>query len=215
MSEKWLVNAGGTSLELAFSDGGLLVGGPDGDVNVPHEAWLGIEFPNAYCAVLPLSPDASVQVGFATRDEQKAFANELKDQQIARGIIPAEARGEPTPRAKVALYTIAEIPGRRIISALGMVTSESVMSRGLFSDAGSDFKSVVGGNLVGMERAVREAVESAKTSLANSARQLGGDAVIGVSVSIAGVGDKAEAIVMAGTAVHSAPTVGPDTTSAV
>jgi hypothetical protein len=36
-----------------------------------------------------------------------------------------------------------------------------------------------------------------------------------VSVSIAGVGDKAEAIVTAGTAVHSAPTVGPDTTSAV
>ena len=52
---------------------------------------------------------------------------------------------------------------------------------------------------------MREATERAKASLAQAAGQLGGDAVIGVAVSIAGVGDKAEAIVMAGTAVRTAP----------
>lgn len=206
MSQKqWLVHASGKRLTLTFSDNVLLVGGGDQEFNLPPEAWPNVSFPNAYCALLPLTDDESVQVGFTTRDEQKAFARELEGQLLGHGLSTDAVPRKPRPKATVALYTIARIPGRRIVEAMGMVTSESVMSRGMFSDTGSDLKSIVGGNLVGMERAVREATERAKASLAESARQLGGDAVIGVAVSIAGVGDKAEAIVMAGTAVRTTP----------
>jgi len=205
MPQQWLVHADGKRLTVAFSDDCLLVGDGDQEFRLPPQAWPKVAFPNAYCALLPLPDEDFVQVGFTTRDEQKAFALELQGQLLGHGLSTDAVPRKPPPKATVALYTIAQIPGRRIIAALGMVTSESVMSRGMFSDTGSDLKSIVGGNLAGMERAVREATERAKASLAQSAGQLGGDAVIGVAVSIAGVGDKAEAIVMAGTAVRTAP----------
>ena len=180
MSPPWLVHAGGRRLSLALSEDGLLVGGSgEQDILVPLEGLPEVSFPNAYCAVLPLSEAESVQVGFTTRDEQKGFVKEIERLLVARGLSAASSPREPRARAKVALYTIEHVPGRRIIEALGMVTSESVMSRGFFSDTGSDLKSIVGGNLAGMERAVREATDRARASLARSAAQLGGDAVIG------------------------------------
>jgi uncharacterized protein YbjQ (UPF0145 family) len=202
MSNSWKVHAGGKQVDLTLSEDNLTLD-TDGQVlRLRPEAWGDVQFPNAYCASFPLENQGRVQVGFSSREEQKAFAAEFTKQLKARGMSTLQLP-PAGPALKVALYTIAEIPGRRAVAALGMVTAESVMSRGMFSDAGSDLKSLVGGNLAGIERAVREATDRARTKLAHSASSMGADAVVGISMSIAGIGDKAEAIVMAGTAVRT------------
>ena len=68
-----------------------------------------------------------------------------------------------------------------------------------------DIKSVVGGNLKGMERAVGDAIAAARRDLAAAARAVQADTVIGIGVAVAGFGDKAETVVLSGTAVVTSP----------
>lgn len=151
---------------------------------------------------MTFAQDRPLQVAFAVHAERERFLG------MAEGGIavapPVEARTVANaPGDGVPLLTVSFVPGREVVAVAGLVTAQSVMSRDLFSDAGSDLKSTIGGSLKGMERAVAAAVASARRDLAACAMSLGGDSVIGVTVSIAGVGDKAQAILLSGTAVRT------------
>ena len=99
------------------------------------------------------------------------------------------------------ISTLDELHGHRIAAQLGVVTGFAVMSRNVFSDAGSDLQSAFGGRLGGIEQAIRTGHEAAERSLSQQARRLGADAVVGVRVSVETVADKAQMVLLAGTAV--------------
>jgi uncharacterized protein YbjQ (UPF0145 family) len=116
---------------------------------------------------------------------------------------PVEAARTPAPA--VPLLTIPTIPGRDIVDVLGLVTASAVMSRNVFSDIGSDIVSVFGGNLEGIEKAISLCIEQVQQRMYERARSVGADSVVGLSLRLETVSDKAQAILMSGTAVRSHP----------
>jgi uncharacterized protein YbjQ (UPF0145 family) len=116
---------------------------------------------------------------------------------------PVEAARTPAPA--VPLLTIPTIPGRDIVDVLGLVTASAVMSRNVFSDVGSDIASVFGGNLEGIEKAISLCIEQVQQRMYEQARSVGADSVVGLSLRLDTVSDKAQAILMSGTAVRSRP----------
>ena len=85
------------------------------------------------------------------------------------------------------------------------------MTRDVFSDAGSDLKSVIGGRLKGIEAAVDRSWEESATLLRQWAHAMGAEAVIGLDVSVQTVSDKAQLILMVGTAIRESATHRPRT----
>jgi uncharacterized protein YbjQ (UPF0145 family) len=79
------------------------------------------------------------------------------------------------------------------------------MSRNVFSDVGSDIASVFGGNLEGIEKAISLCIEQVQQRMYEQARSVGADSVVGLSLRLDTVSDKAQAILMSGTAVRSRP----------
>ena len=75
------------------------------------------------------------------------------------------------------------------------------MSRNFLSDIGSDLSSTFGGQLGGIERAIDTAQETALDRLEQAARDLGAHAVVGVDLSVQTVADKAQLVLLFGTAV--------------
>jgi uncharacterized protein YbjQ (UPF0145 family) len=117
---------------------------------------------------------------------------------------PDPASVAPTAVPEVPLLTIPHVPGRDITEVRGLVTSCAVMSRNVFSDLGSDLASLGGGNLSGIERAIAIATQQARQRLYVQAYVAGADTVVGVQVGLETVADKAQAVVMSGTAVRTA-----------
>lgn len=111
--------------------------------------------------------------------------------------IPTNSAAPPVP-----LLTLPHVPGAEVSEALGLVTALSVISRNALSDLGSDLMSTFGGNLGGVEKAIGSAVEQAKVSLYRRARDMQADAIIGVHMGLESVADKAQAVLITGTAVR-------------
>lgn len=70
---------------------------------------------------------------------------------------------------------------------------------------GSDIVTAFGGNLEGVEHSITSCVEQVRERVYARVEELGADAVIGLSVSLEGVADKAQAVLMSGTAVRLRP----------
>jgi uncharacterized protein YbjQ (UPF0145 family) len=102
---------------------------------------------------------------------------------------------------RLLLTTTPSIEGRSITQVLGVVSGSCVMSRNSFSDFGSEVKSSVGGRLGGIEKAVRNSQVAALEDLEREAHGLGADAVIGIQLSVQTVADKAQLVMLMGTAV--------------
>lgn len=147
--------------------------------------------------------DGSEWTGHVSDNLGNRFEDPLRD--LAAAPAPHPASVAPTAVPEVPLLTIPHVPGREIIEVRGLVTSCAVMSRHLFSDLGSDIASLAGGNLAGIERAIAIATQQARQRLHVQAYAAGADTVIGVQVGLETVADKAQAVVMSGTAVRTAP----------
>jgi uncharacterized protein YbjQ (UPF0145 family) len=191
---------------LVLTEDGLRLGGKQ-----PQQwAWTdiaSIDFPNSFSIRIASVNSDPVQIGFSNREEQREFATRYTEL-ASHSEGPAGHLSVPrvAPQSiSFPLLSIHEVPGRVLTDALGLVTAQCVMSRGAFSDAGSDLKSIFGGNLAGMEKAISNAITSVRADLVREARALGADAVLGVTVSLASVADKAEAVLASGTAVRTAP----------
>jgi uncharacterized protein YbjQ (UPF0145 family) len=102
--------------------------------------------------------------------------------------------------------TTPTIEGRSISEVLGVVSGSCVISRNRFSDVGSDLKSEIGGRLIGVEKAVRSSQVTALEELEREAHGLGADAVVGIQLSVQTVADKAQLVMLMGTAVLLATT---------
>lgn len=204
---EFAVFMGGDRLSLHVSEKGFVLGADSEEAITNWTQVTELHHPNPASVALKLREGKHVQFAFMSRTDRDRFTT-LADKLRVPGA--AESRASPTSRdTTFPLLTIDHFPGHRVVEFRGLVTSQSVMSRNMFSDIGSDLVSVVGGSLGGMERAVSDAISAARRGLAAAAQSAQADAVIGVTVVVAGLGSKAEAVVMSGTAVKTAAVPGP------
>jgi len=132
---------------------------------------------------------------------QRAEANHHTDEQKR---VEHEARvlkNRAKLNERLLVTTTPTIEGRSISEVLGVVSGSCVISRNRFSDVGSDLKSEIGGRLIGVEKAVRSSQVTALEELEREAHGLGADAVVGIQLSVQTVADKAQLVMLMGTAV--------------
>ena len=99
------------------------------------------------------------------------------------------------------IVTTDQIPGRRIVQALGMVKGNTVRACHAGDDLMAFLKNLVGGELAEYTQVISQAREQALDRMAQEARELGGNAVVGLRFTTGYVTQGAAEILAYGTAV--------------
>lgn len=97
------------------------------------------------------------------------------------------------------------VPGREATESLGIVAGEAILGVNIFRDLFAGIRDIVGGRSGGYQKALREAREHAMADMAEEAKALGADAVVGVDVDYETVDTQKGAMLMVscnGTAVR-------------
>ena len=101
------------------------------------------------------------------------------------------------------MTTTVEIQGRSIVEYRGIVTGEAILGANIFKDLFAGIRDIVGGRSGAYEQELRKAREIAFQELAQQARQLGADAIVGIDIDYETVGQGSMLMVTAsGTAVR-------------
>ena len=105
------------------------------------------------------------------------------------------------------LTTTHEIEGRRIERYLGIVFGEAILGANVLRDLLAQILDIVGGRSGAYEAELRRARETALAEMAEAARRLGADAVVGVDLDyeVLGSGNSMLMVTASGTAVKLAP----------
>ena len=103
------------------------------------------------------------------------------------------------------VVTTNEIPGWQIQRVCGEVFGLTVRSRNAFAQMGAGFKSMFGGELVGMTKQLTESRNEAMTRLFDSAKARGANAIICMRFDTSDIGDTWTEICAYGTAVIAVP----------
>lgn len=104
----------------------------------------------------------------------------------------------------IIITTTDAIEGRRITEYRGVVSGEAVMGTNVFRDFFAGIRDIVGGRSGSYEKELRRAREMALGEIAEKAKDLGADAVVGVDLDYEhiGTGERSMLMVSAnGTAV--------------
>jgi uncharacterized protein YbjQ (UPF0145 family) len=80
------------------------------------------------------------------------------------------------------IVTTPGIEGKKIVKYLGLVSGEAILGANIFKDLFAGIRDIVGGRSVAYEKELRQAKEIALKEMADDARALGGNAVIGVDL---------------------------------
>jgi uncharacterized protein YbjQ (UPF0145 family) len=110
-----------------------------------------------------------------------------------------------TAGPKLPCSTTPEIPGRKIKSSRGIVCGEAIMGASFLRDMAAGITNIVGGRSDAYETTLREGRETALQEMMDEARELGGNAVIGVDVDYETVGNNMLMVSATGTAVILEP----------
>lgn len=134
-------------------------------------------------------------------DEDKVFgAAEVED--------PASTgwkAAPPVPKALVLVATTFVIPGYEVVRYHGEVFGFVVRSRNYVSNLGARSKAIVGGELRGLTKLIRESRMLALERLRDDARRLEANAVVGLRFDTSEFGEYATEIVAYGTGVEVRP----------
>lgn len=98
--------------------------------------------------------------------------------------------------------TTDRIEGRRIVEYLGIVSGDAIVGANMFRDFFAGIRDIVGGRAGGYEKALRGAKEAALEDLAEEARALGANAVVGIDLDYETVGESMLMVSANGTAVR-------------
>lgn len=103
----------------------------------------------------------------------------------------------------VVLSTTPSIEGKRVTRYCGIVTGEAIMGANIFKDLFAGVRDIVGGRSATYERELRTARELALREIAQSAAELGANAVIGIDLDYETVGGQGSMLMVtvSGTAV--------------
>ena len=99
------------------------------------------------------------------------------------------------------LYTINEVPGKKIVKALGYVKGSTVQTRHAGKDILASFKTLVGGEILSYTEMMDDARKIATERLILDAEELGANAVVGFRLQTSQVMQGAAEIIAYGTAV--------------
>jgi len=80
------------------------------------------------------------------------------------------------------ITTTDAVDGRRVVEYLGVVAGEAIVGVNIFRDLFSGIRDIVGGRAGGYQNALREAREAAFADLAEAARAVGANAIVGVDI---------------------------------
>lgn len=100
--------------------------------------------------------------------------------------------------------TTHTLEGRPIRQYLGLVSGEAIMGANIFRDFFAGIRDIVGGRAGSYENVLRGGRDQAVSEMADEARRLGADAVIGISLDYEAIGasDSMMMVVASGTAVR-------------
>jgi uncharacterized protein YbjQ (UPF0145 family) len=99
------------------------------------------------------------------------------------------------------MTTAFELPGHRIIKNIGMSRGIVVRSRSIFGTIGGGLQTLVGGNITLFTSLCEKARSDAYELMAQHAKEMGANAVIGVRYDATGVGSGVTEVLAYGTAV--------------
>lgn len=210
VSGSWSVTRSGVGHELRISPDGLALVGENA-FEFMWDGIDGIDYPTTFSLELRALTGERVALGFVSRAELQEF-RVAADAAVAEFAphVAVSGNSRPAPSAssvrqrlaaELALSSLPAVVGRETLAEVGFICVNSVVSRNLLSDAGSDLKSGFGGRLTGMEKAIDTAIAEATQKIRLEAVDRGANAVVATSMEIASVSDKAQAILMSGTAV--------------
>lgn len=86
------------------------------------------------------------------------------------------------------LTTTPNVEGKAIRQYHGIVTGEAILGANIFRDIFAGIRDIVGGRSAGYEKALAEARQTAMDEMAEEARRLGGNTVVGVDLDYEVVG---------------------------
>ena len=88
------------------------------------------------------------------------------------------------------LTTTPSMEGRKIIRYCGVVAGEAVLGANIFKDMFAGIRDIVGGRSGSYEKELRKARKIALDELAEQARELGANAVVGIDIDYEVLGEK-------------------------
>jgi uncharacterized protein YbjQ (UPF0145 family) len=99
--------------------------------------------------------------------------------------------------------TTPSVDGKRIIKYCGVVAGEAILGANLFKDLFAGIRDLVGGRSATYERELQRARDLALTELQDRARELGGNAIVGIDLDyeVLGAGNGMLMVSASGTAV--------------
>ncbi|NUQ88523.1 MAG: YbjQ family protein, partial [Glycomyces artemisiae] len=109
--------------------------------------------------------------------------------------------GGANPTASGFVVTTTEnVPGYEVLETHGEVFGLTVRSRNMFSDIGSGFKSILGGELKGLSKALAASREEALTRMVDQAKSLGANGVVMMRFDVSDARDMGTEVCAYGTA---------------
>ncbi len=100
------------------------------------------------------------------------------------------------------IATTETIVGREVVETLGLVRGATVRSKHIGTDIMAGLRNVVGGEMKGYSSMLAGAREQALDRMADEARRLGADAIVGFRMETSSIMSGASEIVAYGTAVR-------------
>lgn len=100
------------------------------------------------------------------------------------------------------LSNIETIPGRQIVSHLGLVQGSTIRAKHVGRDIMAGIKNIFGGELAGYTELLVESRQEAMERMKEEARRLGANAIVNVRFSTSSVAAGAAEILAYGTAVQ-------------
>jgi uncharacterized protein YbjQ (UPF0145 family) len=99
--------------------------------------------------------------------------------------------------------TTPSLEGRRITKYLGIVSGEAILGANVFKDLFAGIRDIVGGRSATYERELRKAKELALDEMAEAAKALGANAIVGVDLDYETIGANGSMLMVStsGTAV--------------
>jgi uncharacterized protein YbjQ (UPF0145 family) len=89
---------------------------------------------------------------------------------------------------KMLITTTPSVDGHPISEYLGLVSGEAILGANVFKDFFASIRDIVGGRSAAYEKELRKAKQIALNELIESAKALGGNAVIGVDLDYETIG---------------------------
>ncbi|MGA7836870.1 MAG: heavy metal-binding domain-containing protein, partial [Ignavibacteriaceae bacterium] len=100
--------------------------------------------------------------------------------------------------------TTPTIEGKKIVKYYGLVSGEAILGANIFKDFFAGIRDIVGGRSAAYEKELRKAKDIAVTEMAEQAKAMGANAVVGIDLdyeTIGGGGGNMLMVSASGTAV--------------